>query len=155
MFRFVFVVPRSQLRSRTGEEVFGGKPVAFAELMGDGQLARTARDIAAAAGIQLHRVIEAETLSLLLAAVEHGDAAAFLPTVAASLLPADRFAVLRFDAIDRLDREIALTWLPEIADQKPVVRQAIRVLVRSLNQTMAERDRTETFTDNRDGTTGK
>ena len=155
MFRFVFVVPRSQLRSRTGEEVFGGKPVAFAELMGDGQLARTARDIAAAAGIQLHRVIEAETLSLLLAAVEHGDAAAFLPTVAASLLPADRFAVLRFDAIDRLDREIALTWLPEIADQKPVVRQAIRVLVRSLNQTMAERDRSETFTDNRDGTTGK
>lgn len=142
-FRFVFVVPRSLLRSRTGEEVFEGKPVAFAELMGDGQLARMAREIAAAAGIQLNRVIEAETLSLLLAAVEMGAAAAFLPTVAASLLPPDRFAVLRFDGIERLEREIVLTWLPEIADQKPVVRQAVRVLVRSLNQTMTEADRVD------------
>ncbi|MHB9009171.1 MAG: LysR family transcriptional regulator substrate-binding protein, partial [Limisphaerales bacterium] len=137
-FEFLFVVPRGLLRSRTGEEVYEGKPVPFAELMGDGQLATTAREISIKAGIQLNRVIQAETLSLLLAAVEHGDAAAFLPTVAAANLPSDRFAVLRFKDLSKLSRETVLVWLPEVADQKPLVRQAIRVLSRSLRQTMAD-----------------
>ena len=140
-FEFVFVVPRQILRSRTGEEVYEGKPVPFAELMGDGQLATTAREISTQAGIQLNRVIQAETLSLLLASVEHGDAAAFLPTVAAANLPSDRFAILRFEEMNKLSRETVLAWLPEVADQKPVVRQAIRVLSRSLRQTMSDADR--------------
>lgn len=140
-FEFAFVVPRQLLRSRTGDEVYEGKPVPFAELMGDGQLATTAREIAVEAGIQLNRVIQAETLSLLLAAVEHGDAAAFLPTVAAALLPTDRFAVLRFSQLNKLSRETVITWLPEVADQKPIVRQAIRLLSRSLRQTMMDADR--------------
>jgi DNA-binding transcriptional LysR family regulator len=139
-FEFVFAVPRQLLRSRTGEEVYEGKPIPFAELMGDGQLATTAREISMEAGIQLNRVIQAETLSLLLAAVEHGDAAAFLPTVAAANLPSDRFAVLRFKDMNRLSRETVLVWLPEVADQKPVVRQSIRVLSRSLRQTMLDAD---------------
>ena len=140
-FEFVFVVPRQILRSRTGEEVYEGKPVPFAELMGDGRLATTAREISTQAGIQLNRVIQAETLSLLLASVEHGDAAAFLPTVAAANLPSDRFAVLRFEGMNRLNRETVLAWLPEVADQKPFVGQAIRVLSRSLRQTMSDADR--------------
>jgi DNA-binding transcriptional LysR family regulator len=140
-FEFVFVVPRRFLRSRSGDEIYGGKVVPFAELMGEGQLASTAREISAAAGIQLNRVIQAETLSLLLASVEHGDAAAFLPTVAAANLPSDRFAVIRFKDMTKLSRETVLTWLPEVADQKPFVGQAIRVLSRSLRQTMADADR--------------
>jgi len=102
--------------------------------MGDGQLATTAREISSEAGIQLNRVVQAETLSLLISAVEQGDAAAYLPTVAAALLPSDRFAVLRFNDLGKLSRETALVWLPDVADQKPVVRQAIRVLSRSLRQ---------------------
>ena len=113
----------------------------FAELMGDGQLATTAREISTTAGIQLNRVIQAETLSLLLASVEHGDAAAFLPTVAAVNLPSDRFAVLRFKGLTQLSRATVLVWLPEVADQKPVVRQSIRVLSRSLRQTMSDAER--------------
>ncbi len=140
-FEFVFVVPRQLLRSRTGEEVYEGTPVPFAELMGDGQLATTAREISAQEGIQLNRVIQAETLSLLLASVEHGDAAAFLPTVAIANLSSDRFAILRFKGMNKLSRETVLAWLPEVADQKPVVRQAIRVLSRSLRQTMSDADR--------------
>ena len=140
-FEFVFVVPRELLRSRTIEEVYEGKPVPFAELMGDGQLATTAREISAEAGIQLNRVIQAETLSLLLASVEHGDTAAFLPTVAAALLPSDRFAFLRPNNINQLNREVVLAWLSELADQKPALKQAIRVLSRSLRQTIAEADR--------------
>lgn len=141
IFEFVFVVPRQLLRSRSADEVYQGRPVPFAELMGDGQLATTAREISAEAGIQLNRVVQAETLSLLLASVEHGDAAAFLPTVAAALLPADRFAVLRFNELGKLSRETVLTWLPEVAAQKPIVQQAIRLLSRSLRQTMSEADR--------------
>ena len=149
-FEFVFVVPRQLLRSRTGEEVYEGKPVPFAELMGDGQLATTAREISLEAGIQLNRVIQAETLSLLLAAVEHGDAAAYLPTVAAALLPSDRFAVLRFKDLSRLSRETVIAWLPEVADQKPILKQAIRVLSRSLRQTMSDADRLAVSDDTRE-----
>jgi DNA-binding transcriptional LysR family regulator len=137
-FEFVFVVPRTLLRSRTAEEVFERKPIPYAELTGDGQLATTAREISSKAGIQLNRVIQAETLSLLLASVEHGDAAAFLPTVAAKNLPSDQFAVMRFDGIEELSRETALVWLPEAADQKPIIQQAARTLARSLRQTMAD-----------------
>lgn len=140
-FEFVFVVPRELLRSRSGDEVFEGRPIPFAELMGEGQLATTAREVSAEAGIVLNRVIQAETLSMLLAAVEHGDTAAFLPTIAAGMLPSDRFAVLHFESLSKLNREIALAWLPEIADQKTVVKQAIRVLSRSLRQTMADAER--------------
>lgn len=137
-FEFVFVVPRQLLRSRSGDEVFEGKSVPFAELTGEGQLATTAREISLEAGIALNRVIQAETLSLLLAAVEHEDTAAFLPTVAAASLPEDRFAVVRFESLRKLNREIALAWIPEVADQKPVVKQAMRVLTRSLRQTISE-----------------
>lgn len=34
-----------------------------------------------------------------------------------------------------------LVWLPEVTDQKPVVRQSIRVLSRSLRQTMSDAER--------------
>ncbi len=142
IFEFVLVIPRRLLRSRSGEEAFEGKPLAYAELAGEGQLATMAREIAQAAGIRLNRVIQAETLSLLLAAVEHQDAAAFLPTPSTFALPTDRFAVLRMDNIDRLSREMVLAWLPEAADQKPALKQAIRVLSRSLRQSMSEFART-------------
>ena len=133
---FVFVIPRRLLRSRSAEEAYEGQPIAYAELSGDGQLVTVARDIAKDAGIHLNRVIQAETLSLLLAAVEHGDAAGFLPTLAAGQLPTDRFALLPIENIERLNRETVIAWLPEAADQKPVLKSAIRVLSRSLRQTM-------------------
>lgn len=137
-FEFVLVVPRQLLRSRSGDEVFEGRSLPFAELTGEGQLATTAREISLEAGIALNRVIQAETLSMLMAAVEHEDTAAFLPTLAAASLPEDRFAVVRFESLRRLNREIALAWIPEVADQKPLVKQAIRVLTRSLRQTMSD-----------------
>jgi len=143
-FEFVFVIPRSLLRSRTGEEVYEGRPVPFAELTGDGQLASTAREISSEAGIQLNRVIQAETLSLLLATVEHGSAAAFLPTVAVTNLPSDRFAILEFNGLSRLSRETVLAWRHEVADQNPAIAQSIRVLSRSLRQTMSDADRLAT-----------
>lgn len=137
-FEFVLVIPRRLLRSRSGEEAYEGKPLAYAELAGEGQLATMARDISKDAGIHLNRVIQAETLSLLLAAVEHGDAAAFLPTPSTFALPTDRFAVLQMEDIDRLSREMVLAWIPEASDQKPALKRAIRVLSRSLRQSMSD-----------------
>lgn len=134
----MLVIPRRLLRSRSGEEAYQGKPLAYAELAGEGQLATMARDISKDAGIHLNRVIQAETLSLLLAAVEHGDAAAFLPTPSTFALPNDRFAVLQLENIDRLSREMVLAWIPEAADQKPALKRAIRVLSRSLRQSMSD-----------------
>ena len=138
ILEFTLVIPRRLLRSRIAEEAYEGKPIAYAELAGDGQLATLARNTAKEAGIRLNRVIQAETLSLLLAAVEHGDAAAFLPTSAAAILPNDKFAVLPIENIHRLSRETVLAWLPEAMDQKPILKTSLRVLSRSLRQVMAD-----------------
>ncbi len=107
--------PSREIALRTTES-YQDKPVTYAELSGGGQLATVARDIAKDAGIHLNRVIQAETLSLLLAAVEHGDAAGFLPILAAGLLPTDRFVLLPIENIHRLNRATVIAWLPEAAD---------------------------------------
>ena len=141
-FDFVLVIPRRLLRSGIGEEACEGQPLAYAELAGEGQLATTARDISKDAGIHLNRVLQAETLSLLMAAVEHGDVAAFLPTTSTFALPNERFAILRMEKIGELSRELVLAWLPEASDQKPALKRAIRVLSRSLRQSMSDFVRT-------------
>lgn len=138
VLRFVLVVPRSLLSSRSADEVYEGKPLAYAELSGDGQLATLARETAREAGIRLNRVLQAETLSLLLAAVESGDAAAFLPVPATTGLPQDRFAILNIEKSERLDREMVLVWSSEAADQQPGLRRALLSLSRDLKRAMAE-----------------
>lgn len=135
---FALVIPRRLLRTRAGDEIYEGRPLAYAELAGDGQLTTLARGLAKEAGIRLNRVLEAETLSLLLAAVEHGDAAAFLPAPAISALPHDRFAISRVENIEKLNREMVLTWLPEAADQNSALKRSLRALARSLAQAMAD-----------------
>jgi DNA-binding transcriptional LysR family regulator len=135
---FALVIPRHLLRTRAADEIFEGRPLAYAELAGDGQLKTLARGLAKEAGIRLNRVLEAETLSLLLAAVEHGDAAAFLPAAGISALPSDRFAIPQVENMERLNREMVLIWLPEAANQDSALKRALRALVRSLTQAMAD-----------------
>lgn len=137
-FEFTLVVPRRLLRTRSGDEVFVGRPLPYAELSGEGQLATAAREISKRAGIRLNRVVQAETLSLLLASVEHEDAAAFLPIPAIAGLPEDRFAQVDLENIENLSREMVLAWLPDAADQKPNIKRATRILARRLQQTMAD-----------------
>jgi DNA-binding transcriptional LysR family regulator len=136
--QFAFVIPRRLLKTRTGDEAYEGGPLAYAELAGDGQLATLARETAKEAGIRLNRVLQAETLSLLLAAAEHGDAAAFVPTPAVAALPDDRFAILRIENIQRLNRDMAMVWLPEAADQMSVLKRSLGALARGLRQAMTD-----------------
>lgn len=137
-FEFILAVPRGLLRSRNVEEVTSGRSIPYAELMGEGQLATTARDVARAAGIQLNRHVQAETLSLLLSMVESGDAAAFLPVIAAGRLAQDQVALLRTPEMSSLTRDVALAWIAEVAEQKPGLSQVTRVLSRSLREAMAD-----------------
>jgi DNA-binding transcriptional LysR family regulator len=136
VLEFTLVIPRRLLRSRTADEAYEGKPLAYAELAGEGQLASLARDISRASGIQLNRVVQAETLSLLLATVEREDAAAFLPRIAATALRSERFAQLPIENIQLLSRETVMAWQPEAADQKPELKRALRVLSRGLRRAM-------------------
>jgi DNA-binding transcriptional LysR family regulator len=138
ILRFALVVPRRLLRTRAGDEVYEGGSLAYAELSGDGQLATLARETARQAGIRLNRVLQAETLSLLLAAVEHGDAAAFVPAPAATALPHDRYAILQIENIQRLNREMVMVWLPEVADQMSVLKRSVGALGRGLSQAMTD-----------------
>ncbi len=135
---FALVVPRVLLRGRSAEVVFEGRALAYAELSGGGQLATLARETAREAGIQLNRVLSAETLSLMLAAVEHGDAAAFLPLPAVTDLPQDRFAVVKVENIQRLNREMVLVWSTEAVDPQPALKQALLLLSRGLQRVMTD-----------------
>jgi len=68
-------------RSREGAEVFEGQPLPFAELAGDGVFTKTVKSVATAMGLNLRPVLQAQTFSLLISAVESGTAAAFIPGV--------------------------------------------------------------------------
>lgn len=135
--RYTFAVPRSLLRTRNAEEIFEVGKLPFAELSGGGHLATAATTVARDAGVRLARVFYAETASLLLAAVETEQAAAFLPTQATAHLPADRFALIELPGIELLTRELKLIWSRQALDHKPALKRGLRVFARALEQGLA------------------
>jgi DNA-binding transcriptional LysR family regulator len=137
-FDFILAIPRGLLRNRRVEEATNGRLIPYAELMGEGQLATAARDVARVAGIQLGRTIQAATLSLLLAMVERGEAAAFLPVIAAGRLPQDQVALLRVPEMAVLSRDIVLAWISEVASQNPALPGMVRALSTSLREVVAD-----------------
>ncbi len=131
-FQYVLAVPRALLRSREGAEVFEGRPLRFAELAGDGLFAKTAKATAVTLGLNLHAVLVAQTFSLLVAAVESGTAAAFLPEPAAKSLPEERFALVSAEGMRAMGRSLSLIWSEHVAGSRPAVRRAIIRLKRVL-----------------------
>lgn len=132
IFQYVLVVPRRLLQSREGAEVFEGRPLPFAELAGDGVFARTVKSVAAKLGLNLCHILQAQTFSLLVSAVESGTAAAFLPEPAAKSLPEQNFALVSAEAMRGLDRSLSLIWNGSVAKSRPAVRRAIARLKRVL-----------------------
>lgn len=135
--RYVLVVPRRLLLTRDAGEIHAGRRIPFVELSGGGQLTSLAAGVAREAGVVLDRVLLADTFSMLLAAVEHEDVAAFLPTPATAGLPGSRFAFPALNSIDRLTRELAVVWSPEAAEQRAVLKRGLAPLVRVLQQALA------------------
>lgn len=129
---YVLAVPRTLLRSREGAEVFEGQPLPFAELAGDGVFTRTVKATATGLGLNLRPVLQAQTFSLLISAVESGTAAAFLPSVAAKSLPEARFAQVTAEKMQALNRSLSLVWKNEVAESRVPVRRAIARLKRAL-----------------------
>ena len=132
--QYILAVPRALLRSREGSEVFEGRPLPFAELAGDGFFAKTVKATAATLGLNLRPVIQAQTFSLLVSAVESGTAAAFLPEVAARSLPEERFALVSAEGMGALNRSLSLVWNGEVAESRSSVRRAIARLRRVLGK---------------------
>lgn len=128
----VFAVPRTLLRTKEGAEVFEDRPIPFAELGGDPFFAKAARTTAAALGLNLQPVIQVESFSLLMSAVESGTAAAFIPDVAARSLPEQRFAQVSAKAMQDMQRSLSLVWYEESADSRASVRRAVTRLKRAL-----------------------
>lgn len=130
--QYVLAIPRTLLRSREGAEVFEGRPLPFAELAGDGVFVKTVNATATALGLNLRPVLQAQTFSLLVSAVESGTAAAFLPHVAAKSLPEERFALVSAEGMSALNRSLSLVWNGEVAESRSSVRRAIARLRRAL-----------------------
>jgi len=130
--RYVLAVPRVLLRSREAAEVFEGRPLPFADLSGDGLFTKTVQKTAAELGLNLQPVVQGQTFSLLISAVESGTAAAFLPDIAAKSLPEERFARVATKGMRALDRDLSLVWKPEVAESRSSIRIAIGRLRRVL-----------------------
>ena len=130
--RYVLAVPRTLLRSREGAEVLEGRPLPFAEMAGDGFFVKTVKATAANLGLNLRPVIQAQTFSLLVSAVESGTAAAFLPDVAAKSLSEERFALVSAKGMSALNRSLSLVWNGDVAESRISVRRAITRLRRAL-----------------------
>ena len=130
--RYVLAVPRTLLRSRDGAEVFEGSPLAFADLASDGVFAKIARTTATALGLNLQPVVRAETFSLLMAAVEGGTAAAYLPETAAYSLPEERFARVWVRGMEAMNRRLSIVWNAKAAESRASVRRALVRLRRAL-----------------------
>ena len=130
--QYVLAIPRTLLRSREGAEVFEGRPLPFAELAGDGVFVKTVNATATALGLNLCPVLQAQTFSLLVSAVESGTAAAFLPHVAAKSLPEERFALVSAEGMSALNRSLSLAWSAQVAESRSSVRRAITRLRRAL-----------------------
>ena len=128
----VFAVPRTLLRTKEGAEVFEGRPIPFAELGGDPFFAKTARTTATALGLNLRPIIQVESFSLLMSAVESGTAAAFIPTVAARSLPEQHFAQVSAKAMQEMQRSLSLVWYAKSAESRAPVRRAVARLKRAL-----------------------
>jgi DNA-binding transcriptional LysR family regulator len=130
--QYVLAVPRTLLRSREGAEVLEGRPLPFAEMAGDGFFVKTVKATAATMGLNLRPVLQAQTFSLLVSAVESGTAAAFLPDVAAKSLSEERFALVSAKGMSTLNRSLSLVWNREVAESRSSVRRAIARLRRAL-----------------------
>ena len=130
--RYVLAVPRTLLRSRDGAEVFEGHPLPFAELASDGVFTKIAKATATGLGLNLQPVVRAETFSLLMAAVNSGTAAAFLPEAAVKGLPEERFAQVRAKGMEAMDRSLSLVWNGRVAESRASVRRALTRLRRVL-----------------------
>jgi DNA-binding transcriptional LysR family regulator len=131
--QYILTVPRTLLRSREGAEVFEGRPLPFAELAGDGFFTRTVQTTAKALGLNLRPVLQAQTFSLLISAVESGTAAAFLPEIAAKSLPEQNFALVSAEGMGALSRRLSLVWSSQVLESRPAVRRAITRLRRVLS----------------------
>jgi len=131
-FHYVLAVPRTLLRSKEGAEVFEGRPIAFAELAGDGFFTMTVKSTAKALGLNLRPVIQAESFSLLIAAVQSGTAAAFLPHIAAKSLPEEKFALVSAEGMQTMNRSLSLVWHSEVVESRQPVRRALGRLRRVL-----------------------
>lgn len=123
--RYILAIPRKLLRSREWAEVFEGRPVPFAELANDGVFAKTVKATATALGLNHRPVLQAQTLSLLVLAVESSTAAAFLPEVAVRSLPEERFALVSAEGMNALDRNLSLAWNGDVAKLRSSVNHAI------------------------------
>ena len=132
---YTLAVPRTLLRTREGAEVFEGRPIPFAELAGDGLFAKTAKATASTLGLNLRPVLQAQTFSLLMSAVQSETSAAFLPTIAARSLPEERFALVSSDGFQPLNRRLSLVWKSEVAESRSSVRRALTRLRRVLATT--------------------
>jgi len=130
--QYVLAVPRTLLRSREGAEVFEGQPLPFAELVGDAFFTKNVKATATALGLNLRPVVQAQTFSLLISAVESGTAAAFIPAIAAKSLPEERFAQVSAEGMQAMNRSLSLVWKNEVVESRPSVRRAIARLKRAL-----------------------
>jgi DNA-binding transcriptional LysR family regulator len=129
---YTLVVPRRLLpeKSAAGLRLLGVLP--FGMITGDGVFTKGIEDIAAKAEVRLDIQLRAENFGLLAAAMEHADIAAVLPTVAATKLSAERYAIVEMPELAELRSELCIVFELAAAELRAPIRTAVSRLAKTL-----------------------
>jgi len=119
---YVFVVPRALVPGRTAAGFQLLPTIPFAMLSGDGILTKNILNLAKKTGVNLDVQIEAENISLLIAAIKNADFAAIIPAPALADLSKEQFTVVEIDDMKMLTRELVLAYSPEAAQLRESIR---------------------------------
>jgi DNA-binding transcriptional LysR family regulator len=119
---YTLVVPRKMLPGKTAAGFHLLQKIPFALLTGDEVLAKGVLALAAKMKVALDIRVRAESLSLLISAIENADLAAVIPVPAVAGLSKERFANIETAEAKLLTRELALVFSPHAAELRESIR---------------------------------
>lgn len=108
--RYVLMVPRSELPDKSAAGIKNARVLPFVMLTGDGLFVRSVERVSKANGLTLQVRARVESFGLAVEAAKVLDAATFVPTQAQKEFPPEQFTPVTLDAIEEMDRMLAVAY---------------------------------------------
>jgi len=108
--RYVLMVPRSVLPDKSAAGIQNARTLPFVMLTGDGLFVRSVERVSKANGLTLQVRARVESFGLAAEAAKVLNAATFVPTQAQKEFPPEQFTPVTLDAIEEMDRKLAVAY---------------------------------------------
>jgi hypothetical protein len=133
--RFVLMVPRSELPDKSAAGIMNARVLPMIMLTGDGLFVRSAERVAKANGLTLQVRARVEGFGLAIEAAKILSAATFVPTQAQKEFPPEQFTPVALDAVDEMDRKLAVAYGRKTAELNTRARRFALRLSRAYETT--------------------